>query len=218
MRFSKCFNCRSKDSPATSKGFTLVELLVVLAIVGILAVLAVPSVPSLSNSGSMNQAASGISLLLDQARAYAMAHNTYVWVGFSPNTTQQLTVGVVAGTTGNVSDLSSVTNCIPIRKLQTYNHVNLANISGLTGMSTNVDDISASQVGTFQQTGGGSTVTFTNVLQFNPQGEATIDKAPGSSHWIQIGLQPVRGGNASDPNVAVIQVATLTGQVNIFRQ
>jgi prepilin-type N-terminal cleavage/methylation domain-containing protein len=199
-------------------GFTLVELLVVIAIVAILTVIAAPALSSLSDAGDTNNAVSGIALVLNQARAYAMAQNTYVWVGFAPNATaQQLTVGVVAGTTGDVGDLTSSTTCIPLAKLQTYNHLSLKNLSGITGMSTSGDDIATSQVGSFQQSGGGTTVTFTSVLQFSPQGEASIDKTPGASHWIQIGLQPLRGGNSTGANAAVVQVGALTGQVQVYR-
>jgi prepilin-type N-terminal cleavage/methylation domain-containing protein len=200
------------------KAFTLIEILAVLSIMSIMAVLAVPALSALTNSGNVTRAVGGISLLLNQARAYAMAHNTYVWIGFAANTdSHQLTVGAVAGNTGDPADFSSTTTCTPVAKLETYDHLSLKSISGLTGMATSADDIAASQVGTFQQTGGGTTVTFTNIVQFDPQGEATIDKTLGSSHWVQIGLQPIRGGGRSDPNVAVVQVSTLTGQVQVFR-
>ncbi len=88
--------------------FTLVELLVVMSIIGMLALITLPALASLNNSGGMNRAVSGIPLLLDQARAYAMAHNTYVWVGFSSDTaSQQLVVGAVSGTTGDANDLDT---------------------------------------------------------------------------------------------------------------
>lgn len=198
-------------------GFTLIELLVVMGILGILAVLTLPAMSSLSNSGGVNRAASGIPLLLDQARAYAMAHNTYVWVGFAPDAaSQKLVIGIVSGTTGDVSDLNSG-NIVPTNKPQIYENLTLKSISGLEGMSTSASDIMTSKMGTFQQKAGGTPVVFTNVLQFCPGGEAMIDKTLGSAHWIQIGLQPIRGQNVSDPNVAVFQVAALTGQVQVFR-
>ncbi|MCE0499781.1 MAG: prepilin-type N-terminal cleavage/methylation domain-containing protein [Methylacidiphilales bacterium] len=222
--------------PRRSSAFTLIELLVVIAIIGILASLAGPALSALSNNGNLNQEVNGISMLLNQARAYAMAHNTYVWVGFSQNTTtQELMVGVVAGTTGQSTDLSNA-NYTPINKLQTYNHLELTSkfgssvdtsSTGLTAMASSADDISKSTTLTFQQAGGGTNVTFgggtnatgsTYVLQFNPQGEASLGlSSPDGTHWVQMILQPVRGSNASDPNVAALQVGTLTGQVNVFR-
>lgn len=198
------------------KAFTLVELLFVMTIIGILTALTIPALSSLNNSGNVNRAVNGISQLLDESRAFAMAHDTYVWVGFSQDsTTQKLTVGVVAGTTGQMSDLNSVATYFPVTKLQTYDHFSLKSISGLSGMAANGDDIATSAVGTFQQTGSGKTVSFTEILQFSPQGEVSINPAGSTVHWIQIGLQPILRNN--DPDVAVVQIASLTGRVQVFR-
>lgn len=62
-------------------GFSLVELLVVMAILGLLAAVVIPVLGSRGN-GSLNQAVTQVADVLQQARAYAMANNTYVWVGF----------------------------------------------------------------------------------------------------------------------------------------
>jgi len=197
--------------------FTLVELLVVMSIIGMLALITLPALASLNNSGGMNRAVSGIPLLLDQARAYAMAHNTYVWVGFSSDTaSQQLVVGAVSGATGDANDLDTGA-LVPVSKPLLFERLAVQKISGLKGVATGASDILASKIGTFQQKADGANVVFTNVMQFGPDGDAAIDKTLGSSHWIEIGPQPVRGASASDPNVAVIQVATLTGQVRPFR-
>jgi prepilin-type N-terminal cleavage/methylation domain-containing protein len=211
------FNAKSLQT-SRSKAFTLIELLTVMAIIGVLTAITVPALSSIGKAASTNQTINEISFVLDRARAYAMANDTYVWVGFAQNdNTQKLTVGAVAGLTGQVSDLNSNTTYLPIDKLQTFNWVSLTAVNGLSGMASDGDEISTSQVGTFSQTGGSGTTTFTTLLQFDPQGAATIDKSPGSSHYIQIGLRPVRAGNVTDPNVAVLQVAALTGDVQIFR-
>ena len=217
----------SADSPKVSgsAAFSLIELLVVLAIAGIMAALTIPALSGLQSAGSVNRAVSGISLLLNQSRSYAMAHGTYVWVGFAPDTTtERLTIGVVAGTTGQADDLSSPSTYTPINKLQYFEHFNLPNVNSLStvaGVAANGDDIRAaayspSPLGSFTQAGGRGPVKFTTLLQYNPQGEATL-KSNGASHWIQIGLQPVRGTSWTGSNVAVLQVATLTGRVQICR-
>jgi prepilin-type N-terminal cleavage/methylation domain-containing protein len=64
------------------RGFTLIELMVVIAVVVIMTVLLVPALPSLKGSGDITNAAYTIAGALEQGRAYAMANNTYVWVGF----------------------------------------------------------------------------------------------------------------------------------------
>jgi len=78
MIYSRETNGRKVDRRSA---FTLVELLVVLAIVVILAALSFKSLSGIL-SGGFNQVVSDMSQALAQARAYAMANNTYVYVGF----------------------------------------------------------------------------------------------------------------------------------------
>ena len=63
-------------------GFTLIELLVVMSIIAILLVLMAPAFTTLKSAGDVTSAANTIKGVLDQARTYAMANNTYTWVGF----------------------------------------------------------------------------------------------------------------------------------------
>jgi len=212
-----------KDKARSSSGFTLVELLVVIAIIAIMVAISGPAINAITNSGGVNRAVNGVSLLLEQSRAYAMSHNTYVWVGFYPDpTTQKLTVAAVAGKTGAQTDSGSVTTYSPITKMQTYDNFILAspNTAAIAGVSSSADDIMKSDMPPFTMPmPGGSTLNFKYAVQFSPQGEATAISGT-ASHWIQIVLQPVRGGNAAnlDPNLSVVQVASLTGQVEVFRK
>jgi prepilin-type N-terminal cleavage/methylation domain-containing protein len=66
-----------------NKGFTLIELLAVIAIIAIMALVLVPSISGLQSAGGFTKAISDISMTLTQARLYAMAHNTYVFVGIT---------------------------------------------------------------------------------------------------------------------------------------
>ena len=73
---------------ALREGFTLLELLVVIAIIAILMVLIAPAFTNIKSGNDITTAAYTISGTLEQARNYAMANNTYVWVGFyEENTT-----------------------------------------------------------------------------------------------------------------------------------
>ena len=78
MIYSRGANGKKVDRRSA---FTLVELLVVLAIVVILGALSFKSFSGIL-SGGFNQVVSDMSQALAQARAYAMANNTYVYVGF----------------------------------------------------------------------------------------------------------------------------------------
>jgi len=84
--------------PPTS-GFTLVELIVVIGIIILLTALLTPAFTNLKRAGDVTSAAYTIKGVLEQARTYAMANNTYTWVGFyeedaSQSSTNPATAGV----------------------------------------------------------------------------------------------------------------------------
>jgi len=197
--------------------FSLVELLAVMAVMGVLTAASTVAISSMSKAGNMNQTASSISLLLEQARAHAMANNTYVWVGFAQNAiTSNLTIGVVAGTTGQQSDLTNA-KYIPLFAPKTYNLISLKSglsVASLTQSGDQGSDISTSTLANFQQRTDGTTITLSSVIQYNPRGQACLASSGGASHGIQIGLQPNHGGGG---DIAILQIATLTGQVQVFR-
>jgi prepilin-type N-terminal cleavage/methylation domain-containing protein len=66
-----------------SRGFTLLELLVVIGIIGLLMVLIVPAFTSMKTGSDFTNAVYGIQGVLESARTYAKANNTYVFVGFA---------------------------------------------------------------------------------------------------------------------------------------
>jgi prepilin-type N-terminal cleavage/methylation domain-containing protein len=65
-----------------SRGFTLLELLIVVGIIAVLLILIAPAFTSLKSAGDVTSAAYTIKGVLDTARTYAKANNTYTWVGF----------------------------------------------------------------------------------------------------------------------------------------
>ena len=64
-----------------TSGLTLIELLVVIGIMILLTALLTPAFTNLKSAGDVTSAAYTIKGVLEQARTYAMANNTYTWVG-----------------------------------------------------------------------------------------------------------------------------------------
>src|SRR5438270_6659530 len=84
-----------KQPPPATAAFTLVELLIVVAIIALLMVLIAPAFTTIKGGTDVTSAAYTIKGVLDTARTYAKANNTYGWIGFyeesvanpvSPNT------------------------------------------------------------------------------------------------------------------------------------
>jgi len=63
-------------------GFTLIELLVVIAIMAAMVGLLVPVMNAFKNASDLTKASYDIQGALTLARTYAVANNTYTWVGF----------------------------------------------------------------------------------------------------------------------------------------
>jgi hypothetical protein len=120
------------------------ELLTVTSIMALLLVLIAPAVTSIKSGGDVTSAAYTIKGVLDTARAYAKANNTYVWVGFleenvsnpsSPNTDTpkigRLVMSIVASKDGTIvydpsnpaTDLT--TGLIQVGKLTKVENVHL---------------------------------------------------------------------------------------------
>ena len=76
---------------AIPKAFTLLELLVVIVIIAILVVLVAPAFTNIKSGNDITTAGYTIAGALEEGRNYAMANNTYVWVGFYEEDTTALT-------------------------------------------------------------------------------------------------------------------------------
>jgi prepilin-type N-terminal cleavage/methylation domain-containing protein len=62
--------------------FTLIELVVVIGIIALLMVLVVPAFTNIKGGTDVTSAAYTVKGVIDAARTYAKANNTYTWVGF----------------------------------------------------------------------------------------------------------------------------------------
>jgi prepilin-type N-terminal cleavage/methylation domain-containing protein len=185
-------------------GFSLIELLIVMAIMGILLVVTIPSVSSIGGSENLTKAAGDISTILEGARAYAMSHNTYVYVGvFEANNvpgtttlqtsgTGRIFVATAASSDGSKGYSSSSSwapaNLLGVNRMQHFENVHMASVSQVSGFLTNMDsnanndlDLSTVTAATpFSGTNAGMTAKanpvdkFSNVIQFSPDGSANI--------------------------------------------
>ena len=88
----------------TERPLRLLELLIVVGIIGLLLVLMAPAFTTIKGGTDVTSAAYTIKGVLDTARTYAKANNTYTWVGFSgsigSNVTGDVALSVVASKDG----------------------------------------------------------------------------------------------------------------------
>jgi len=228
--------------------FSVTEVLVVMAIMVTVMGFVAPAFTGLKGSGDVTKAAYEIAGALENARAYAVAKNTYVWVGFfeenasssAPGTagTGRIVVGMVASRDGtkiyNPTSLSALPegSLIPVNKLVKIDNMHLKTFSAGTGTGGGFDarpvvgGIGA-QIGDTSPSVDSETpfttgqYTFTKAIEFNPRGEARVNNADSALQpVVEIGLQPAHGSSPDDAsrNVAAVQVTGVAGNVKIFRR
>ena len=220
----------------------MIELLVVMAIMAILIAVASLSLRGINTSGRFNKALTEISGILEQARSYSVAQNTYVWVvlyqvapagggptdvyvgtfasndGTDPfNWTGTVTLpspGTVGGTT-----LTQVTRTYHYQglALETATLPNAPGSPGLPATGTTIPNFQCTA-----QSGSGP-VSLSNtspvywLIQFTPTGAARNSASPVNSIWF--GLQPSLSASIVDTkNIASMEVNGITGLTTTYRQ
>ncbi len=219
----------------------MVELLAVLAVMAILAAGAGPAMQAIQSSEGLSMDTANISTILDLARAYAMANNTYVFVGFyesdgsqpsnkwpAPAGVGRLWMSVVASNDGTrLYDASnfSPANLTTINKLVHFDNVHLtatapANISNLDPSAAQLAGSNSIISFGAPVNSPGTIAQFAEFIQFDPRGVVSLPTtvSPPLASWVQINLVPAHGNQVSNSaNAAVLQIDGITGSVRIFR-
>lgn len=227
-------SCRRKAA------FSLIELLSVMAIVGMLTAAVLPAINSIKDGGGVTQAAYDISSVLEQARSYAMANNTYVFVGLAEvnGTTSdaaaqtpgkgRVVVAAAGSKDGTRSFGAANANLVPLSKLRRFENMHLADTV------PNSDNLARPSVGDEYRAGNtsfqaessfgwplGATAayTFTKIIQFDPRGAASVQSSSRRlPQYMEIGLAPTKGDIVlASANCAALLLDGVTGSVKIYR-
>jgi len=191
--------------------FTLVEIMLVIGIIAILMVLIAPAFTSIKTGNNVTSAAYTIKGVLDQARTYAKANNTYTWVGFfeenvsQPSTnpatagTGRIVMSVVASNDGTIIYTSSspgtidTTRLLQVGKLTKIDNVHLATFTDGSGAgSTFVTRPPVTFNGTQYRIGDTTPLNSTGTLFQYPVG----NPAPTLQYKFLKGVQFSPGGVA----------------------
>jgi type II secretory pathway pseudopilin PulG len=227
------------DHSATRRSraaFTLIELLGVLVIMLILMALIAAAFTTIKSAGDITSDAYTVKGMLESARTYAKANNTYTWIGFAGSIGSTITgeaqVAIVASNDG--TNLWSINNALPatsltqVGKMVTLSSVHIGDIPPGNGTSgtefesrpvVDPDHMISSAPNTLypftvQQT------TFNKWIQFSPRGEALVDGGLFSIvKYAEVAVLPTHGtALAVTQNIAAVQISGFGGDVRIYRR
>jgi type II secretory pathway pseudopilin PulG len=235
----------AKAEAVWKSGFSLIELLTVIGIMLGLTALLVPTVTSRKSADDLTSAANTIKAVLDTARTYAKANNTYTWVGFAgsigtttASVTGQVQLAIVASKDG--TNLWSTNGSVPpgsltpVGKMVTLNNVHIGDSGTPAADGTDFENRatvdSNHKIASAPNTAYPFTVqqtTFNKWIQFSPRGEALVDGGTFSIvNYSEVGVLPTHGttlavtqsGNKYLGNVIAIQVSGYGGEVRLYRR
>jgi len=211
--------------------FTIVELLAAMAVIVLMTVAVVPAFNGIQGAGNVTKAAYDVSSLLDQAKSYAMANNTYVFVGIAERDgldatktgVGQIVVSVMGSKDGTRAFGANNANLAPISKLRRLSNVHLGDTLPNSGALSRPSVADSYRVGNsaFQaeSTFTSSGISFSKIIQFDPAGTAAVQaSSPLIPQWMEVGMVPARGNTViSEQNCAAVVLDGVTGATKIYR-
>jgi hypothetical protein len=189
-----------------------------------MAALMAPAMSFIKGGTDLSIAGSQVSGMLEQARAYAMSRNTYVWTGLkNVNPGGPIAIASVYSKDGTPN--TNASNLVQIGKILSIDNACLTTIAatngGLNRQTADTNLASGASWTSFSLAKGGASYTFSNTIGFSSQGVAVTQGFDSIPQIIEIALIPSRNTNAppatTPPNVVVLQVSGITGAVKTFR-
>lgn len=224
------------------RGFTLIEMLTVVSIMAVLGLLSVPALQSLQQGGRFTASAYNLADTLNLARTYAVANNTYVYVGLTEVNRTTLASGglgrIAAAVVATKDGTSGVTasNLLQVRPTQIFDFLYVSpgfpsaatgNMARPTQNVSNLGSLTSGPTTTFSVPLNSTPVYNFNsstswVVCFNPQGGVNLNGSP--VQWVELDIQPILGNaapalpsNSNKGELAALMIEGATGSTSVYR-
>ena len=201
----------------------MIELLTVISIMMVIASLTAPALQSMKGAAGVDKAIGDLSGIVERARVYAMANNTYVRVAFgevatTPDSPSPSTVVITLYPVDGTLDADSATDMADTSKWRSLDRaliINNLQINDDLGQSTD-DKPSGSDIGNLQRRVGNlGIVSFKSFIQCNSGGETRVIKGE-PSRYIKICLDAPSAQGSKNP--FVLRLSGINGNINILRK
>jgi prepilin-type N-terminal cleavage/methylation domain-containing protein len=206
-----------------SRAFSIIELLCVVAVISMMAAAVVPAMSYLG-IGDMGRVQTQAIGLLEDARQFAQAHRTYVRVGFAdvigtagtPNVVMQC----IHSSTGDLRNDTATGLADQSLWRSTTRPIVLAGVKfdsalkdRLPSAGSQVSALGLGNFGSFVRRSGDQNVTYQHIVQFDPQGQISIESG-ALVRFAFIGLSNPR----QPSNPVGIVLSGISGRVQLLRQ
>jgi prepilin-type N-terminal cleavage/methylation domain-containing protein len=202
-----------------STGFSLVELLIVIAVIGIMSVFAMVGLGSASSSSQTHKAMSHLGGVMDFARQYAIAQNTYTYVAFN-QVGDVLTTSVFASRTGRPlfesatsypENSPKITIIAPPKEISQMTLApDGAAYGGWTPPTPPTPATGPNRSWSITSQGR----TYDAIVAFTPSGAASVTTGGSLDEVIEFGLLPLDGNGKKG---FAVRVSGLTGLNRLLR-